>query len=142
MQMIPDEIRAASIGDEPVTNRGRFLYYMKKKYENNTGSERELIKEMGVRFARAYFDILDDLGEALAGTEGCWELLGLTMAEWNGLGEEERLGCIRMLADDVFYGLGGAANLPFESGWIKYDRKRHIIAVHSGSGVVHIVYLI
>lgn len=96
---------------------------------------------MGVKFAREYDDIIQDLTMALREVEQFYEAFDMDRITWDGLEEEERGECVRTLADDLFYGLGMETTLQVGRGTIHYDGRKHIIAVNDGGKCINIIYL-
>lgn len=97
---------------------------------------------MGVKFAREYKHIVQDLAEAILTIEDGHEAFEMSAEDWSSQDESERLECMRTLADDLFYGLGQSPSIEVGSGKIEYDAGNHIIKVHDGDNVIHIVQLI
>lgn len=96
---------------------------------------------MGVKYAREYGDIIRDLTQAIREVDQFYEFFGMDGNAWNELGHEEQTECVRTLADDIFYGLGGAPTLHVGRGIIHYDGRKHVITVDDGEKCVNIVYL-
>lgn len=61
---------------------------------------------MGVKFNREYQDIIDEMIPAIASIEDCHMFFDMTLEEWSALEDQEKVECMRTLADDLFYGLG------------------------------------
>ena len=97
---------------------------------------------MGVKFAREYKDIIDDLTAAIYQVGHFYESLGMEGADWDELDKEEQAECVRTLADDVFYGLGGTSSMPVGHGVVRYDQQKHVITVDDGDKRISIVYLV
>ncbi|PZD96421.1 hypothetical protein DNH61_07895 [Paenibacillus sambharensis] len=97
---------------------------------------------MGVRHAREYKEILEDLTEAVGGIEDSYTFFDMTAEEWEGLGPAERAEVLEALADDVFYGLGEESTIAVGSGHVTYHPKRHIIEVSVDGTEIRLVRLI
>ncbi|TCZ78902.1 hypothetical protein E0485_07500 [Paenibacillus albiflavus] len=97
---------------------------------------------MGVKFAREYEDIHQELAEAIAGIGEVYAFFEMTFLEWNGLAKEEQEECIRTLTDDVFYALGSTSEVEIGLGVIRYDAARHLIKVSSQDGLTTIINLV
>lgn len=97
---------------------------------------------MGVRHAREYRDILQELTEAIGRIDDCYRFFEMETIEWNSLSEEERLEVLEALADDVFYGLGESPLIEVGSGVVQYKAQHHIIEVEQNNQVSQIVRLI
>ncbi|WP_058301395.1 hypothetical protein [Gorillibacterium timonense] len=97
---------------------------------------------MGVKFAREYEEIVEELTDALLEVQGSYEFLDMTDEDWEALAESERRECIRTLADDVFYGLGTEPDLELGNGKVAYDARKHWIQVADGDKVTRIIRLI
>lgn len=98
--------------------------------------------KLGVRFNRSYPEIIRELSEAVACIPDSYAGFEMSGDEWNRLGREERLACIRTLSDDIFYGLGSIPVMRIGSGVIEYDSSRHVIKVASAPQVVHMIHLV
>lgn len=97
---------------------------------------------MGVKYAKEYSLIIDDLTDALLEVEGAHEVIGMETEEWTALEDGERRACIRTLADDVFYGLGADPIMELGSSTILYDKSNHVIRLAHPDNVVRVVRLI
>ncbi|WP_248929175.1 hypothetical protein [Paenibacillus hamazuiensis] len=96
---------------------------------------------MGIRYGRDYRDIISDLTAALQGVD-CHELLEMSAEDWEALEGDERSGCIRTLADDVFYALGVSPTVQVGGGRISHDRTHHIIKICQDDNVIRVVHLV
>lgn len=97
---------------------------------------------MGVKFAREYEEIVEELTDALLALPGSYDYLEMTLQDWEGLDADEQRECIRTLADDVFYGLGTEPELAIGSGSVHYEAVTHRIQVSDGAGVNRVILLI
>jgi hypothetical protein len=97
---------------------------------------------MGVKHAREYKEILNDLTEALGAINNSYEFFEMTDEEWGELALPERSEVIEALADDVFYGLGVEPTITVGDGIVTYHPKFHIIEVAVDGKEVRIVRLI
>ena len=97
---------------------------------------------MGIRHAREYSDILQDLTEAIGQIVDCFRFFEMEAAEWGILSTEEKHEVLEALADDVFYGLGEESVIEVGSGTISYKAEHHIIEVGQGDKVSQIIRLI
>lgn len=97
---------------------------------------------VGVKHAREYKDILQDLKEAVAGITDSYAFFDMTAEEWEGLGEAERHEVLEALADDVFYGLGEQASIEVGGGVVVYHPKHHVIEVSVDGKEIRIVRLV
>ncbi|MFK7694940.1 hypothetical protein [Paenibacillus sp. HJGM_3] len=96
---------------------------------------------MGVKFGREYEDIIEELSGALGRLDNVYDSLEMAEEEWGQLEEEERLACIRTLADDLFYALGSDPVMTVGSGRISYDREHHILKLAITDKEVQLIYL-
>lgn len=103
--------------------------------------KRKGCNKMGVKYGREYTDILFDLTKHMELIEEIYECFDMSEQEWGSLAGEERLECIRTLADDVFYGLGAEPVIEVGCGTVQYDSSRHLIQIHHGevTSIVHLV---
>ncbi|WNQ10508.1 hypothetical protein MJA45_23265 [Paenibacillus aurantius] len=97
---------------------------------------------MGVKFAKEYKDIIEDLTEAIRDIGMSHEFLEMEAGDWDGLDEEQQRECLTTLADDVFYGLGADPSLQLGTSHIIYDKDNHIIKVVYTDNVIRVVHLI
>ncbi|MCF2945867.1 hypothetical protein L1N82_19810 [Paenibacillus tarimensis] len=97
---------------------------------------------MGVRHAREYKEILEDLTEAVSGIADSYTFFDMTAEEWEVLGPDERGEVMEALADDVFYGLGEEPTIAVGSGHVTYHAKRHVIEVSVDGTEIRLVRLI
>ncbi|RAV16759.1 hypothetical protein [Paenibacillus contaminans] len=97
---------------------------------------------MGVKYAREFSDIIEDLTTAIGNIEGCHVLLEMSDEDWGGLEIDERRDCLQTLADDVFYGLGSDPVMKFERTMFTYDKGSHTIRVSDGDKLIQVVRLI
>jgi hypothetical protein len=96
---------------------------------------------VGVKFTRAYREIIDDLVPAIASIRDCHLFLEMSPEDWSRMAEQERTECIRTLADDLFYGLGAERRIAVGSGLLEYDAEKHLIKVKPDSAVIHLINL-
>jgi hypothetical protein len=97
---------------------------------------------MGVKHARPYKDILNDLIDAIKDIGKFYEFFEMNLQEWENLNEEEQHEVLEALADDVFYGLGTSTAIPVGSGFIIYDPDFHVIEVSVDDKAVKHIKLI
>ncbi|KIL39996.1 hypothetical protein SD70_16600 [Gordoniibacillus kamchatkensis] len=97
---------------------------------------------MGVKFGRAYGDIIKDFSDALGQIDDLYTCFEMTEEGWQELEPAERTECIRTLADDLFYGLGTEEVLAVGSGTVSHDAERHVLKVHMLPDITAIVYLV
>ncbi|MEK4248340.1 hypothetical protein [Paenibacillus sp. FSL W7-1287] len=97
---------------------------------------------MGVRHAREYRDILQELTDAISNIEDCYLFFEMDVEAWNELQGEEKHEVLEALADDVFYGLGEHPEIEVGSGQVIYNSKLHHIVVKTNDQVYHTVRLI
>ena len=97
---------------------------------------------MGVKFAREYEDIVEELARAIGEIDDCYHFFEMTEADWTDLEEDEQKECLKTLADDVFFGLGTDPKIDIGQGILVYDLKRHVITVNHGDNRTTIVNLI
>lgn len=67
--------------------------------------------DIGIYFARDYSAIVEELSVKLMAVEECHRFIMMEKAEWQDLGEHEKKGFLKTMADDVIYALGRAAPL-------------------------------
>jgi len=97
---------------------------------------------MAISYSRDYNLILDDLSRAIATIPKFYEAFEMDRASWTALDEEDKNICLRTLADDVFYVLGGsAASTAVSSGTAEYDPGHGIIKITADPGLIHVVTL-
>lgn len=97
---------------------------------------------MGVRHAREYADILQDLTKAVSEIEECYTFFEMDLADWQQLAEEEQVEVMEALADDIFFGLGTESSIEVGRGTVVYNPKRHLIEVIQDEKMIQIVRLI
>ncbi|WP_040952155.1 hypothetical protein [Gorillibacterium massiliense] len=97
---------------------------------------------MGVKFAKEYALIMDDLTRALQDVEDVQEALGMEPEDWGGLNDDEKAECLRTLADDVFYALGADPVMEIGLATVTYDKGNHVIRLAHPDKVVRIVHLL
>lgn len=96
---------------------------------------------MGVRHAREYSEILQELTEAIAVIDDSFLFFEMEAADWNALDNAERRDVLEALADDVFYGLGEHHQIVVGSGFVTYVPLLHRIEVRTDEEyrVVHLI---
>jgi hypothetical protein len=96
---------------------------------------------MVMKYEREYTDILFDLMKHMESIEEIYGCFDMSKQEWGALAGQQRLECIRTLADDVFYGLGAEPVIEVGRGTVQYDSSRHLIQIYSGqvTSIVHLV---
>ncbi|MFC6334972.1 hypothetical protein ACFP56_20260 [Paenibacillus septentrionalis] len=87
---------------------------------------------MGVRHAREYSDILQELTEAVGLIEDCYLFFEMEESEWKALQPDEQYEVLEALADDVFYGLGEHQEITVGNGQVTYRPQLHRIDVFAG----------
>ncbi|WP_168121337.1 hypothetical protein [Paenibacillus sp. HB172176] len=97
---------------------------------------------MGVRHAREYVEILQELTAAVGQIEEGYTFFEMEPEEWEALHEDDRHEVMEALADDVFFGLGTQPEIEVGKGVIIYNSKHHVIEVSQGDNVIQIVRLI
>lgn len=97
---------------------------------------------MGVRHAREYSDILQELTAAIAAIEDSYLFFEMDAADWSALGKEEQQEVLEALADDVFYGLGEDHEIVVGSGKVTYVPPLHRIEVTAAGQDQLLVHLI
>jgi hypothetical protein len=97
---------------------------------------------VGVKFHRAYRDIIEDMVPAIASIRDCHLCFEMSAEDWERLTEQERTACIRTLADDLFYGLGAERRIRVGSGVLEYDAEKHLIKVKPDNAVIHLISLV
>jgi hypothetical protein len=97
---------------------------------------------MGVKFGREYEDIMQELSGALVRMDKVNDSFEMSFEDWEQLEEEERLECIRTLADDLFYALGADPVMYIGGGKVMYDREHHIIKLAITDKEVQLIYLV
>lgn len=97
---------------------------------------------MGVKYAREYEAIIEELTDALLEVDGSYEFMEMTELDWEELEASERRECIRTMADDVFYGLGTEPVLELGGGRVTYDAGTHRIQVADGGKVTRLIVLV
>lgn len=97
---------------------------------------------MGVKFNREYRAIHAELTNAILSIDDAYEMLEMSPEDWAMQAEHDRVECIKTLADDVFYGLGGRHAFDVGSGKVEYDASNHLIKVQSDEKVIHMIKLV
>ncbi|MFD2117086.1 hypothetical protein ACFSTH_19900 [Paenibacillus yanchengensis] len=97
---------------------------------------------MGVRHAREYADILQELTKAVSEIEECYTFFEMELADWQQLATEEQSEVMEALADDIFFGLGTVDSIVVGRGTVIHNAKRHLIEVVQDDKIVQIVRLI
>lgn len=97
---------------------------------------------MGVKHAREYADILQDLTDAVSAIDRSYAFFEMSEEEWTGLEDSDRRQVMEALADDVFYGLGQDPVIRVGEGAVVYNSKFHVIEVSVDGKEVRIVRLI
>lgn len=97
---------------------------------------------MGVRHAREYSEILEDLKEAIKKIEDSYTFFEMTYVDWNGLSSDEQLEVLEALADDVFYGLGEEPEIEVGSAKVMYNKAEHKLEIRAGHELLAVVNLI
>lgn len=89
---------------------------------------------MGVKYGRFYTAIISELAQALGPIEEMCVFLGMDAGEWEALGSEGRIACIRTIADDLFYALGTEKEVSVGRARILYDELHHRIRIRYADG--------
>lgn len=89
---------------------------------------------MGVRFGREYAAIISEFSQALGPIEGICTFMEMDAGEWEALGTEGQIDCIRTITDDVFYALGTEKEVSIGAARIVYDEIHHRIRVCYADG--------
>jgi hypothetical protein len=97
---------------------------------------------MGVKYGRAYNDIIRELTEAIGKLDEIYTSFEMTQEEWQAMDGGEQMDCLRTMSDDIFYGLGTEPVLPLGRGRISHDPEKHILKISDGDKLVSLVYLI
>lgn len=97
---------------------------------------------MGVRFAREYVDIIDDMVDAVVDIERIFEFFEMQPQEWEEMSSSEQKECLKTLADDVFYGLGNDPLIHIGAGKVAYNKDKHILEIFNGEKCVQIIQLV
>ncbi|UVI30417.1 hypothetical protein [Paenibacillus spongiae] len=97
---------------------------------------------MGVKHAREYKDILEELKEAIGSIDDGYRFFDMESDEWEALAEPERMDVMEALADDVFYGLGVEPIIKVGGGMVAYRQKHHCIEVSVDGRESRIIRLI
>ncbi|MFC4098782.1 hypothetical protein [Paenibacillus xanthanilyticus] len=84
---------------------------------------------MGVKHAREYKEILQELTEAIGSIGDGYVFFEMEEEEWSQMEAGERLDVLEALADDVFYGLGEDPVIKVGGGLVAYRAKHHCIEV-------------
>ncbi|CDN45328.1 Uncharacterized protein BN871_HD_00050 [Paenibacillus sp. P22] len=97
---------------------------------------------MGVKHAREYKEILEDLTVAVSAIRDSYSFFDMSQEDWSELGDQEKHEVMEALADDVFYGLGEEPILHVGEGVVAYKPKFHVIEVLVDGKEARIVRLI
>ncbi|MCQ6561696.1 hypothetical protein [Paenibacillus mendelii] len=97
---------------------------------------------MGVKHAREYKEILEELTEAIGSIDDGYLFFDMESDEWEALAEPERMDVMEALADDVFYGLGVEPVIKVGGGMVAYRQKHHCIEVSVDGRESRIIRLI
>ncbi|GAB2694124.1 hypothetical protein ACFQWB_02925 [Paenibacillus thermoaerophilus] len=97
---------------------------------------------MGVKHAREYRDIHKELTEALTQVREMHEFFEMTQSDWDELSKQERLECVRTMADDVFYALGTDPVIEIGRGSVTHDPARYLLLVRNENRLLATIHLI
>jgi len=98
--------------------------------------------QMGVRHAREYKEILEELTEAISSIDDGYVFFEMEATDWEQLDTSERQDVMEALADDVFYGLGEEPVIKVGGGMVAYRQKHHCIEVSVDGRESRIIRLI
>jgi len=96
---------------------------------------------MGIKHYREYEEIIQDLMSAIFKIEDFYDFLGMHSADWESMGKEEQLECLKTLSDDIFFGLDADPSMNIGRGIIIYDEGDTSIKVFNKGKCVGIVSL-
>jgi hypothetical protein len=96
---------------------------------------------MGIKFAREYNDIIKDLVEDIKGIDEFYSFFEMDSESWKAMDERSQTECIKTMADDIFFALGGDPVITIGYGVFKYDMLNHIIKVYNRDNCIHIIKL-
>ncbi|HZK35029.1 MAG TPA: hypothetical protein VFD33_06955 [Bacillota bacterium] len=93
---------------------------------------------MGVKFAREYSEIIDELAKTLVQISGANDLFDMDEDTWFGMDGDGKHELTKTMADDIFFALGEerSASISVGNGLVEYDKNRHIIKVTEGVKIV------
>jgi hypothetical protein len=97
---------------------------------------------MGVRHAREYSEILQELTVAIATIEDSYLFFEMEGSDWKALNKEAQKEVLEALADDVFYGLSEDHEIEVGSGKVIYSAPLHrieVIAHDERQTIVHLI---
>jgi len=97
---------------------------------------------MGVKHAREYDEINQDLRRAISKVERSYELLEIDRDQWEKLDKKEQKDYMTTLADDIFFALGSVKSMNVGKGVVRYIEEEHIITVFDGEKSMYIINLI
>lgn len=97
---------------------------------------------MGVKFAREYEDIVEDLGRAIQRIEQFYKFFYMTDEDWGELPDDEQQACVKTLADDIFFALGSNRQISVGAGFVHYNADKHVLTVEDGRKIVTVVNLV
>jgi hypothetical protein len=97
---------------------------------------------MGVKFAREYEKVIDELTENIVALEAVYDFLGINQEEWEAFSKTTKVECAKTLADDVFYALGEEKEMAIGEETIVYDQTNHCIVFNYTSGLSTVIRLI
>lgn len=89
---------------------------------------------MGVKFARDYEIIIDELAKLISQITGANEFFDMDSEAWLEIGQEEKTELTKTMADDIFFALGSEDSGPVTVGdcLFEYDKGHHAIKVIDG----------
>jgi hypothetical protein len=97
---------------------------------------------MGIKYAREYKKIIDELALAIQKIDGFYEFFEMSKEEWNLIDDSEKQECAKTLADDIFYGLGEESNLWVGQGSIIYYKDKSVIEIFNKNTKIDSISLI
>ena len=89
---------------------------------------------MGIKYGRKYAAIIAEFSQALGPVEGICSFLEMDAGEWEAIGPEGRIDCIRTIADDLFYALGTEKEVSIGPARIVYDELHRRIRIYYADG--------
>lgn len=97
---------------------------------------------MGIKYAREYKKIIDELTSAIQQIDGFYEFFEMSKEDWNLMDNSEKKECAKTLADDIFYGLGEEPILEVGQGSITYHKDISVIEVFNKNTAIVTVSLV
>lgn len=105
-------------------------------------SNYERMHNMGIKFAREYKDIIQELSTEILSIDNFYSFFEMDKTDWEQLSKDEQLDCTKTLADDIFFGLGEDPEIHIGNGSIKYLSNENILELFNDNTLIKSISLI